>query len=635
MNKKLINFLSICSLSVVLTACSSSSSASNSSVDNTSGDTTSVKEVKFETIGKIDTYIDLNNDISVDGEGVSVEKNTVTINSAGTYSVSGTLSDGQLVVNAGDKDDVYIVLDNANITCSNNAPINIVSGDKVVLSTADGSQNNISDGEEYQLDENSDEPNAAIFSKSDLVLMGEGTLNIKGNYNNGITSKDDLRIQSGDIVVDAVNHGMKGKDCVVILDGDIKVTSEGDGIKSTNTENSERGYVQIDGGNIDITSGEDGVQAETNLIVNGGNITLSTGGGSENSSTKEEWGNWGPQRPQDLNNTTTDTDEEESAKGIKASKNIEINGGTLNIDSSDDSIHSNGTITIKAADIDLKSGDDGIHADSNLEITGGDINIAKSYEGIESQVITISGGNIDITASDDGVNVAGGNDSSSQGRAGANPFESDEDAELIINGGTIVVDASGDGLDSNGTIEMTDGLVVVNGPTNGGNGTLDYGSSFDISGGTLIGAGTSEMLQNPSDTSEQNVISVVLTSQSKNTLVHIEDEDGNELITFSPSKEYASFIISSPDIKDNSTYKVYVGGQYNGDSENGIYSNGTYSGGDEIGSVEISSTVNQLTQDGAASGSISPGGGGMKGGMNPPDDRGSAPNNKSMEQSNV
>ncbi|MGM9530423.1 carbohydrate-binding domain-containing protein [Intestinibacter sp.] len=621
MNKKLISFLSLCSLTVTLTACSS-----NSSVNNTSEDLTSINGIELETIGEIDTYIDLNDNISVDGEGASVDKNIITINSSGTYSISGTLSDGQLIVDAGDKDDVYIVLDNANITCSDNSPINIVNGDKVILSTAKDSENNISDGEEYNLEENIDEPNAAIFSKSDLVIMGEGSLNIKGNYNNGITSKDDLIIQSGDIFVEAANHGIKGKDCVVILDGNIKVTSDGDGIKSTNTEDSDRGYVQIEGGSIDITSGEDGIQAETNLIINEGDIKISTGGGSENASTKEDWGNWGPANRGGQNTTTSDIDEEESAKGIKASSSIEINGGKLDIDSSDDSIHSNGAIKIKNTDIDIKSGDDGIHSDATLEISGGDIEISKSYEGIESQEITLSGGNINITASDDGVNVSGGNDNSSQNRPGANPFESDQDAKLTISGGTIVVDASGDGLDSNGTIEMTDGLVVVNGPTNSGNGSLDYGSSFNISGGTLIAAGSSGMLQNPSDTSEQNVISTVLTSQSKNTLVHIEDQDGNELITFSPSKEYSSIIVSSPNIKDNSTYKVYIGGKYNGESENGVYSEGTYSGGEEVGSVEISSSINQLVQEGASSsGNMNPRGD-MKPGSNGEKQRGMGKN---------
>ncbi|MDO5011092.1 MAG: carbohydrate-binding domain-containing protein, partial [Intestinibacter bartlettii] len=404
----------------------------------------------------------------------------------------------------------------------------------------------------YDLEENTDEPNSAIFSKADLVLMGEGTLNINGNYNNGITSKDDLRIQSGTINVESANHGLKGKDCVLIINGTINVASQGDGIKSTNTEDKDRGYVKIEGGKIDITSGEDGIQAETNLIINGGDITLSTGGGSENSSTKEGWGNWGPMKDQN-SQSLSDTDAEQSAKGIKAEQTIEINGGKLKIDSSDDSIHSNDSILIKDGNINATSGDDGIHADATLQIDGGKINISKSYEGLESQEITINDGNINVVSSDDGINVSGGNDSSSQNRVGENPFESTEDGKLIINGGTVVVDAQGDGLDANGSIEMNDGLVVVNGPTSGGDGSLDFDTTFNLNGGTLIAAGSNGMLQNPSDSSKQNIISTILTNQQANTLIHIEDEDGNNIITFSPSKQYASVIVSSPNIKDNKT----------------------------------------------------------------------------------
>lgn len=589
MNKRLINFLLLCSLTGVLTACSS---------NNKSEDLMSINGIKLETIGKIDTYIKLSDNISVDGDGVSVDKNIVTINKEGTYSVSGTLSDGQLVVDVGDKDDVYIVLDNANITCSNNAPINIVNGDKVVLSTSKDSKNNISDGKEYKLEADEDEPNSAIFSKSDLVIMGEGSLNIEGNYNNGITSKDDLIIQSGNVTINSVNHGIKGKDSVIILDGNIKVTSDGDGIKSTNTKDTDKGYVQIEGGKIHITSGQDGIQAETNLIINDGDIKLSTGGGSKNA-TKLVSNRELPVRQ--YKNLESD-DTEESTKGIKASKSIEINGGKLDIDSLDDSIHSNETIKIKKANINIKSGDDGIHSDVNLKISGGDIDITDSYEGIESQKITLSGGNININASDDGINASSGNDNSSQNKQGENPFETDDDAELIINGGTILINALGDGLDSNGTIKMNDGLVLVNGPTNGGNGSLDYGIDFNINGGTLIATGSSDMMENPSDTSKQNVISVVLKSQSENTLVHIEDNKGNELITFSPSKQYSSVIVSSLDIKDNSTYKIYLGGKYNGKNENGIYTNGTYSGGELIGSIKISSSINEFLQQGALKG---------------------------------
>ncbi len=619
MNKKLISFLAICSLSVTLTACSVNSNTNSSSGTTASTTSTQSNNYDLETIGEIDTYIKLGSKTEIDGKGASVEGNVVTINSAGTYSISGTLSDGQLIIDAGDKDDVYIVLDNADITCSNNAPINIVNGDKVVLSTSKGSENNITDGSSYDLEEDSDEPNAAIFSKADLVLMGEGTLNVKGNYNNGITSKDDLRIQSGTINVEAANHGLKGKDCVLVIEGTIKVTAEGDGMKSTNSKDSDRGYVQIEGGTIDITSGEDGIQAETNLIVNGGNITLSTGGGSKNSSTKEGWGNWGPNMDKNTQTSSDDTETEESAKGIKASQSIEINGGTLNIDSSDDSIHSNGTIKIKDGDIDAKSGDDGIHADESLQIDGGDINITKSYEGLESENITINDGKINVVASDDGINISGGSDNSSQNREGANPFESTGDGKLTINGGQIVVDADGDGLDANGSIEMNDGLVIVNGPTSGGDGSLDYDDTFNINGGTLIAAGSNGMIQNPSDSSKQNTISAVLTTQKANTLVHIEDENGNEILTFAPTKEYASIIVSSADIKDDSTYKVSVGGEYSSDNEeNGVYSGGTYSNGEDVGSVKISSSVSNITQDGASS-NTSPGGGGNMDGERPND----------------
>lgn len=611
MNKKLISFLAICSLTVTLTACSANNNSSSSITENKTNTQSSGYEL--ETIGEIDTYIKLGSNTQIDGEGVSVKENVVTINSAGTYSVSGTLSNGQLIIDAGDKDDVYIVLNNADITCSNNAPINIVNADKVVLSTSKDSENNITDGSSYDLEKDSDEPNATIFSKDDLVLMGEGTLNVKGNYNNGITSKDDLRIQSGNINVEAANHGLKGKDCVLVIDGNIKVTSEGDGIKSTNSEDSARGYVQIEGGTIDITSGQDGIQAETNLIVNGGNMTLSTGGGSKNSSTKEGWGNWGPNMDKGNQTSSDDTESEESAKGIKASKSIEINGGALNIDSSDDSIHSNGTIEIKDGDIDAESGDDGIHADESLQIDGGNINITKSYEGLESQNITINDGQINVLTSDDGINISGGNDNSSQNRKGANPFESTGDGKLTINGGEIVVDSEGDGLDANGSIEMNEGLVIVNGPNSGGNGSLDYDDAFNINGGTLIATGTNGMIQNPSDSSKQNTISTVLTTQKANTLIHIEDESGNEILTFAPSKDYASIIVSSSEIKDDSTYKVSVGGEYSGDNEkNGVYSDGTYSNGEEVGSVKISSSINEIIQEGASS-STTPGGDNMGG----------------------
>ena len=171
-----------------------------------------------------------------------------------------------------------------------------------------------------------------------------------------------------------------------------------------------------------------------------------------------------------------------------------------------------------------------------------------------------------------------------------------------MTGGNITINAGGDGIDSNGNIEMTDGVVIVNGPTNGGNGALDYDGNFNISGGTLIAVGSLGMVQTPSDASSQNSLNISVSQQDANSIIHLEDESGNNVLTFAPSKTYQSVVISSPEIKSNSTYKVYVGGSSTGTQSDGLYSGGTYSKGTEIGSTTVSSSITSITQDGISSG---------------------------------
>lgn len=657
MKKKLIAILAAMALCVNITACSKNNNDTNSNTVTESAKESQInlEPVKNESVGEANTFIELGSSISVDGEGVTVENNKITITSAGTYSIKGKLDDGQIIVNAGDEDKVYLILNGVDITSSTSAPIYVMNAKKAIISLADNTENNITDGENYVFDEESiDEPSAAIFSKDDLIFIGNGSLTVNGNYNNGIISKDDLQIQSGNIIVNAVDDGIRGKDSIRITNGNITVNASGDGMKSNNSEDASKGYVYIEGGTINITSGEDGIQAETQVLIASGDITISSGGGSVNSSTSEIGrgeelgipdknmgdkmnpregmrpdGNMNPDigmRPDDgmnpgegmdtgmippeVNTATTDTattEESTSTKAIKAGTNIIIEGGNIDIDSLDDSIHSNDSLTISGGTMNLSSGDDGIHSDSNLTIDGGTINIIKSYEGIESEVITINGGDINITASDDGINASGGKDNSS-----ANP-------EININGGKIVVNASGDGIDSNGSIYMVNGTVIVNGPISDGDGALDYDGTFELSGGTLIAAGSAGMAQTPSNSSTQNIININLTSQEANTIVHIESESGEEIVTFAPSKSYQSVIVSTPNIKSNETYTVYVGGSSSGAATNGLYSNGTYSGGSEVGSATVSDIITNVTQEGArAGGNMGMPGGKGQGGQGKP-----------------
>lgn len=624
MKKKFITILMALSLSASIVGCSNQSKVlgtNTSTTTQTEAQTTSDAAVlsninvsygDSESVGEADTSIELGDNITVNGDGATVENNKITITSAGTYSIKGTLADGQIIVNAGDEDKVYIILNGVNITCSNSTPIYVKNAKKTIISLADNTENHVKDGEIYVLeDESTDEPNAAIFSKSDLIFIGNGSLTVDAKYNNGITSKDDLKIQSGNITVNAVEDGLRGKDMVAIDNGNVTITSGKDGIVSDNDEDLEKGYVLIEGGKINITSGKDGIQAETNVFVKDGDVTINTGGGSQNAAAKVENGpgmgkQFDPNASATATTTEATTSEEEStsAKAIKAKVNIVTEGGTFNIDSSDDSIHSNNNLVINAGIFNITSGDDGMHSDSTLTINNGNINIAKAYEGIEGETITTNGGEISLVTSDDGLNASGGNDSSgidgntTQSNPAGGHGESASTGVININGGKINVDSNGDGIDSNGSIYMKDGTVIVNGPTNDGNGPLDYNGTFEATGGVLIAAGSAGMAQAPSSESTQNSIKVTLASQTANTLVHIESEDGEEIITFAPSKQYASFVISSAKIKTGSTYKVYVGGSSTGTAVNGLYSDGTYTKGQEIGSAAISGTVTEIIQEG-------------------------------------
>nr|WP_278336509.1 carbohydrate-binding domain-containing protein [Clostridium disporicum] len=268
----------------------------------------------------------------------------------------------------------------------------------------------------------------------------------------------------------------------------------------------------------------------------------------------------------------------------------------------------------------LASGDDGIHSDTLLDINGGNIDISKSYEGIESSTININDGNIRLVASDDGLNAAGGNDgSSTNGRPGQNGFSSSTGV-INITGGYLYVDAAGDGVDSNGSIEMSGGTVIVNGPENSGNGALDYDTTFNITGGTFIAAGSSGMAQSPSSSSTQASINI-FTNGIANTLVNVTDEPGNEIITFAPSKTFSSIIISTPELQTGNTYTVSTGGNYSLEDIDGLYENGNYSGGSKLTNFTLSSSVMSVTSSGASEGGSMnggmPGGGGMGGNRTP------------------
>ena len=487
---------------LVLSGCSKTNNSNDTSSGSTSTDSSAQgidvsnmfsdrdKEIGYDEENS--TVIKLSDDSTTcDSDAVQISGNTVTIIDEGTYILSGTLTDGMVIVDAEDTDKVQLVLDGVDITSAESAAIYVREADKVFITTASDSQNTLTNGGTYTaIDDNNID--AAIFSKSDLTLNGAGSLTITAKAGHGVVSKDDLVLTSGTYQIDAASHGLSGKDSVRIASGSYTIVSGKDGIHAENADDTSLGFVYLADGTFDITSDGDGISAGNWLQADGGVYTVKAGGGSENVQKSDgEW-QFGPGQQTE----STDTTEEDtvSMKAIKAAGELILKGGKYSLDSADDTIHSNANITISDGEFTLASGDDGIHADSATTISGGTIDITESYEGIE-------------------------------------------------------------GL----SIDITGGETYVSGPTNDGNSALDYNGTGTVTGGIFIAAGSSGMAENFGDSSTQGVMMVTVNSQAAGSAVSLSDSSGNELVSWTPEKEYTSVIISCPEITTGQEYTLTTG----------------------------------------------------------------------------
>ena len=475
-----------------------------------------------------------------------------------------------MVVDAADTEKVQIVLQNVSIDCSDHAALFIKQADKVFLTLAEGTENTLSSGSSYALGDDDSNVDGVIFSRADLTMNGSGSLAVNAAYKHAVVSKDDLVVTGGQYAIKqktaapirqrlCQNH----RRCVYYRNRYRRHSGQQCGKSRSRVCLYLRRYVRPHSRHRCRSGGNRAAHRRRHVPDHQRRRQCKR---SIDKSGKDSpgWGMWGPQSEQNPSQDAESTDTSDSAKGLKAGASLSLRGGTFSINSSDDSIHSNGTVTITGGTLSLKSGDDGVHAGDALLIEEGTIKISQSYEGLEGLSVTIAGGNIQLTASDDGINSAGGSDTAKQGRPGQNQFIVSEDSEIFIKitGGTINVDAGGDGLDSNGNLFVEGGTIYITSSADNGNGALDYEGAATITGGTIVAAGMSGMAQGFSDSSTQySILNNFSASLSSGDAIVLKDSGGKVLASYTPAKAYNSVVVSSPDLKKGETYTLSAGSQ--------------------------------------------------------------------------
>ena len=491
------------------------------------------------------------NSASAKGYGASINGSDVRITAQGTYVLSGSTSNGSVVIDAS-KAEITLILNGLDLTNTEGPAIYIKNAKRVTFTIANGTSNVLSDGDFYEIIDITTAVDGAIFAKSDIVFNGGGTLTVNGNNAHGIVGKDGLTIESGNINVNSKSAAICGKDYINILNANININAGTDGLRSDNITEVGKGYISIENGIFNITSENDAIQAHKMVTINGGSFNIKT----------------------------TSTDPIASSKGIKGTNGVEIYGGNIVIDSIDDGVHSDVNVLISGGEMFISSSDDGIHANNELSIVSGNVNIEKSYEGLEANKIKIEGGNIIINASDDGMNSAGGNDQS----AGGDSF-TESTGGISITNGYVVIHSGADGIDVVGPFSMSGGTLFVDGPSKEKSGALDFGSDSLITGGIVVALGFSNEPET-FDRASQGIYLIENKGEfAAGDVISVCDENGLVIFSFTSERAFNGMLISAPEFVDGNLFTIYKNADVQGMDENGFANYTTQTGGDVVTTI--------------------------------------------------
>lgn len=622
-----------CVAAVILTMCLMTAGCARNSTSTTTasgGETTITSGITKEDTDvthadDAENYrVSITSDFTVTSDtsdGVTQSGSVYTITKAGEYTVAGLLSEGQLIVDAGDEDEITIVLNGTSITCSSGSPIYVKNASEVKIKSEENSFNEVIDNRTEATEDSSDDAvNAAIYATCDLKLVGKGALVVTGNYNNGIQSKDDLSIKNVIVKVTAVNNAVKGNDAVDIESGNIiAISAKGDGIKTSNSnisnKGNQKGIVTITGGNIDVYAACDGIDAAYVVDISGdGNLNIYTdtyseyseevtsSGSSSGTSTSRNssanktasantvsyvaasdtianapggfgGGNMGgmdgqnggnkagddrPGMPGDFNESGNSSGKSYSTKGIKAESEINISGFTINISSTDDGIHANSDSGV------LETGEDG---KGTIVINGGSITISSGDDSIHAdKQLDVNDGYINVVTSYEGleamtINLNGGKIYVYATDDGINACTGDGKTSPIVNVTAGYIDITTASGDTDG-IDSNGNYVQTGGfvLVKGGSSSGNVSGSIDVDGTVTITGGTCVALGGVCETPINSVNAYVLSSVSFSSGSYsLKDASGNEVISFTFDGSFSNGWICSDTLVTGTSYTLYRG----------------------------------------------------------------------------
>ena len=516
--------------------------------------------------------------LETSGNGISVSGNVITITEGGDFKVSGTLDDGSIVIDTEDK--VKLRLSGMSLTNTNGAAIYVKNADKAYITVTDGTKNTLKSANA------TDDEKGVITAKDTLEIKGSGSLTISAENGQGIHASDSLDIENGDIKINSSLDAINVNDTFAFTDGNLDITAGGDGIAAdeivdisggkisitttgkTDSESdvSSKGIkadwlLEISGGEIDITSTDHAIHSTSDINVKGGKITVSS-----------------------------------DKKGISAHGDLIIDDGEINIEKSTEGIEAKQIMIINGGDININSSDDGINAGGNgsgFGGFGGGMMNSENAEGASGNMQRMTppdmsqgenanmqrGGRMrnmqgmenmtppDMPQSENGtMPEMNGNENGGMQRSFGGGMNSGMSGEISsehhiqINGGNIYVNAAGDGIDSNGSIVINGGVVTIDGPTMNGNSAFDHDGLFAVNGGTVIAAGSAGMIENPSSSSEQNVVSAYISAEAGSKIT-VKDSSGKEIMSYTLKKTTGNITFSSNKIESGKTYSIYVNGE--------------------------------------------------------------------------